>query len=635
MQYGFVKVAAITPEIRVADCAFNAQSIVFHIKEAQKKGIEILCLPELCITGSTCGDLFLQPSLLDGALISLEHILKQTQDAALVYTVGLPLLYKSKRYDCMAVCQSGKVLGIVPKGILTRENTRVFAAATASHEIIHLFEQPIPFGTDLLFQAEGMPAFSFSVLFGDELCASGLSVVKHAAAGATLLCCSAALPELAGQAQFVRTLIQAQSAQNLCALVYSNAGNGESTTDVVYAGHGLAAEKGVLLSESQPFSYRGVVTDIDVEYLVSERSRSPFYAAVSEPACVPFRIAQNEKAHFTLSRKISAFPFIPEHPSQQTEQCRQILDIQAAGLAKRLSHTHAKTALIGISGGLDSTLALLAVVKTFRQLKRPLSDIIAVTMPCFGTTERTRSNAQRLCDALGVSMREVNITKTVQSNFGDIGQDETTHDVTFENTQARVRTLVLMNLANRMNGLVIGTGDLSELALGWATYNGDHMSMYGVNASVPKTLLRYIVSYVAEECGDEKLRSVLLDILDTPVSPELLPAKDGKISQQTEELVGPYELHDFFLYYAIRRAYRPAKIYFLAQQAFAGMYSNDVLLKWLRNFYHRFVSQQFKRSCLPDGPKVGTVSFSPRGDLFMPSDACAGLWLNEVDALKE
>lgn len=633
MQYGFVKVSAITPKVRVADCNFNADSIIFQLKEAEKAGVEILCLPELCITGSTCGDLFLQPTLLDGALSALDKILKETQALSLVYTVGLPLTHEGKLYDCMAVCQLGRILGIVPKEFLSRENARVFTAAPFACGTTRLLGRCVPFGTELLFQAEKNSALSFSVLFGDDLCASALPAVRHAAAGASLLCCSAALPELVGQAEFIRTLIQAQSAQNLCGFVYSNAGNGESTTDAVYAGHSLIAEKGTVLAESKPFAYSGVVNDIDIEYLTAERMHTPsFESENGEHLIVPFFDAKN---HSALSRKISASPFIPEDPSLRTERCREILSIQAAGLAKRLEHAHAQTALIGISGGLDSTLALLAVVKTFRQLGRPLSDIVAVTMPCFGTTARTRSNAERLCEALGVSLRQINIADTVRSNFADIGQDEDLHDVTFENTQARVRTLVLMNLANRMNGLVIGTGDLSELALGWATYNGDHMSMYGVNASVPKTLLRYIVSYVADESGDEALRSVLQDILDTPVSPELLPAKDGEISQQTEEIVGPYELHDFFLFYALRRAYSPAKIYFLAQQAFAGVYSNKILLKWLRNFYRRFFTQQFKRSCLPDGPKVGSISFSPRGDLYMPSDACADLWLAEVDALTE
>lgn len=632
MRYGFVKSSAITPEIRVADCNYNADSIISYLKKANESEVELLCFPELCITGSTCGDLFFQPTLLDGAVSALDKILKNSADYPFVFTVGLPLLYEGKLYDCAAVCQRGHILGIVPKENLTRENARVFTAAPLSCDTMEILGCTVPFGIDILFQCEGHSALRLSVVFGDDLFAPNASAARHAAAGASVIVCPAACAETVGQTDFTRTILKAQSVQNLCSFIYANAGKGESTTDVVYAGHDLIVEKGNILSEALPFEENISTSDIDVEYLVSERMHDHLFETENqEHLIIPFSLSESDAA---LTRFIPVSPFVPSEKDQCTSLCREILAIQAAGLEKRLEHTHAKTAVIGISGGLDSTLALLAVVKTFRQMGRPLSDIIAVTMPCFGTTVRTRSNAERLCEALGVSLQHINITNTVLSNFSDIQQDEHTHDVTFENAQARVRTLVLMNLANRMGGMVIGTGDLSELALGWATYNGDHMSMYGVNASVPKTLLRHIVSYVAENSSDA-LRSVLQDILDTPVSPELLPAKDGEISQQTEEIVGPYELHDFFLYYAVRRAYTPSKIYFLAQQAFKGTYSDVTLLKWLRNFYHRFFAQQFKRSCLPDGPKVGSVSFSPRGDLYMPSDACATLWLNEVDRLTE
>ncbi|MEG2652874.1 MAG: NAD(+) synthase, partial [Ruthenibacterium sp.] len=455
----------------------------------------------------------------------------------------------------------------------------------------------------------------------------------HAMAGATLILNVSASDETIGKAAYRRELVCGQSARLLCGYVYSDAGDGESTTDMVFSGHNLIAENGVLIAESSLFNNGIILSEIDVDKLANERIKNTTFHVAADSAYryLSFSLVPSSAA---LTRQFSAMPFVPSDKAACDARCEEILTMQAKGLAKRMEHTGCKTAVVGISGGLDSSLALLVMVRAFEMLQKPLSDILAMTMPCFGTTVRTRSNAEKLCEALGVTLQSIDITQTVESNFSDIGQDKKTHDVTFENVQARVRTLVLMNTANRTNGLVIGTGDLSELALGWATYNGDHMSMYGVNCSVPKTLIRYLVAYAADSAHSTVLAAVLRDILDTPVSPELLPAENGEISQQTEEIVGPYELHDFFLYSMLRWSFSPCKIFFLAQNAFAGQYSDGSILKWLRIFYRRFFSQQFKRSCIPDGPKIGSVTLSPRGDWRMPSDACAALWTAELDALE-
>ncbi|MEG1069079.1 MAG: NAD(+) synthase [Ruthenibacterium sp.] len=637
MKYGFVKVAAVTPQLRVADCVYNTEQIIAKISEADAHGAEMICFPELCITGYTCGDLFLQPVLLEGALAGLLKISEASENTAALIFVGLPLRFCGKLYNCAAVLQRGKVLGIVPKTCLPNYGEfyekRHFTPSPPVNSMVDLWGEAVPFGTQLLFACNTMPALVIGTEICEDLWAPRSPGTAHALAGATVLVNLSASDEIIGKAEYRRALVSGQSAKLICGYVYCDAGGGESSTDLVFAGHNLIAENGNLLAESVLFENGILISEIDVEKLADERIKNTSFD-IAENSCyetISFALPKS-KAAFT--RKFSPLPFVPEDEAVRKQRCDSILQMQASGLAKRLAHTQCKTALIGISGGLDSCLAILVIVKAFEMLHRPLTDIIAVTMPCFGTTDRTRNNAQRQCSALGITMQTVDITKTVESNFADIGQDMQTHDVTFENTQARVRTLVLMNLANRLNGLVVGTGDLSELALGWATYNGDHMSMYGVNASVPKTLVRYLVAAVADSTKNESLAAVLRDVLATPVSPELLPSENGVISQQTEEIVGPYELHDFFLYYAIRWAFSPAKVFYLAKQAFAAQYPDVILLKWLRNFYRRFFAQQFKRSCLPDGPKVGSVSLSPRGDWRMPSDAVASLWLAELDALQ-
>ena len=638
MQFGFIKTACATPSIRVADCTYNAQQTVAVVQNAAQQGVEVLCLPELGLTGYTCEDLFLQPVLLNGALNALQMVLEQTKQLSVLFAVGLPLVVHGKLFNCAAVVQGGKILGVVPKTYLPNYNefyeARRFTAAPQETTTITLLGQRVPFGTKLLFCHPADAACKIAVEICEDLWAPLPPSTHHAMAGATLVLNLSASDEIVGKAQYRRNLIAGQSARLLCGYLYADAGQGESTTDLVFAGHNIICENGTLLAQSELFQDGMAITEVDVQRLAAERTKNTSFALqnAAEYTCIEMQSAQ---AQWQSVRPVEPNPFVPAVDAERANRCEAILEMQAQGLKKRMKHTHASKAVIGISGGLDSTLALLVVSRAFILMGKPLSDIVAVTMPCFGTTKRTRSNAEKLCDALGVSLQQVNIADTVRSNFKDIGQQESCLDVTYENTQARVRTLVLMNLANRLGGLVIGTGDLSELALGWATYNGDHMSMYAVNASVPKTLVRHIVATVAEE-SEADLKEVLQDILDTPVSPELLPAQEnGEIAQQTEEIVGPYELHDFFLYYAVRWGFAPDKIFWLAQQAFANRYDNRVLLKWLRNFYKRFFAQQFKRSCLPDGPKVGTVSLSPRGDWRMPSDACATLWLQQVEQLEQ
>ena len=638
MRFGFVKTACATPAIRVADCAYNAQQTVQAIKEAAQKGVEVLCLPELGLTGYTCEDLFFQPILQQGALDALNTVLTETADLSVLFAVGLPVAVQGKLYNCAAVAQQGRLLGLVPKTYLPAYNefyeARHFAAAPAETMQVQILGQQVPFGTKLLFCHPQNEHCKIAVEICEDVWAPLPPSVGHAMAGATLIMNLSASDEVVGKMEYRRSLIAGQSARLLCGYLYADAGQGESTTDLVFAGHDLICENGSILAQTEPFAGGMIACEIDIQRLANERMKNTSFAAASEQGYT--RIAmQPMDTTWELERAIEPLPFVPAAEKERAERCEMILQMQAQGLRKRMEHTRAATAVIGISGGLDSTLALLVITKAFQLMGKPLKDVVAVTMPCFGTTKRTKSNAEKLCEALGVSLQQVEIADTVRSNFADIGHSESVLDVTYENTQARVRTLVLMNLANRLGGLVIGTGDLSELALGWATYNGDHMSMYGVNGSVPKTLVRHIVETVAQESGGE-LQKVLEDILATPVSPELLPAqKNGQIAQQTEAIVGPYELHDFFLYYAVRWGFEPKKIFWLAQHAFAGVYTDAVLVKWLRNFYRRFFSQQFKRSCLPDGPKVGTVTLSPRGDWRMPSDACASLWLAQVDELEQ
>ena len=638
MRDGFIRCAVASPALRVADCAYNAEQIVSAMRRAAADGVQLLCLPELCLTGYTCGDLFLQQPLLRGAEEGLRAVLAASEGLNLVTLAGLPVRAGGKLYNCAAVVCGGRLLGLVPKTHLPNYaefyEMRHFAPGPRRPVPVTLAGQTALLGTDQLFACAQMPEFVLGVEICEDLWAPVPPSCAHALAGATVVANLSASDETVGKAEYRRALVAGQSARVLCGYLYADAGHGESTTDMTFAGHDLIAENGALLAEAVPFGPGYAAAELDLGRMAQERMRNTTFAPHTEGyTLVPFDLTPVE---VPLTRAFSPTPFVPQNDAARAERCELILRIQAEGLAKRIEHTQAKCAVVGISGGLDSCLALLAAVRACRVLGRDAKDIAAITMPCFGTTRRTRSNAEILCEALGVTFLEINITETVRQHFADIGQGLTDYDVTFENGQARVRTLELMDYANKHGGFVIGTGDLSELALGWATYNGDHMSMYGVNAGVPKTLVRHIVRYVADSCGDAALQRVLLDILDTPVSPELLPAaEDGSIAQQTEKLVGPYELHDFYLYYVLRFGFGPGKIYRLAKAAFAGRYAPDVLLYWLRSFYRRFFAQQFKRSCLPDGPKVGSVTLSPRGDWRMPSDASCALWLAEAEALDE
>ena len=638
MKDGFLKAAAFSPALRVADCTYNAQQILAQLQAAAQRGVKLAVFPEFCLTGYTCGDLFLQRTLQQGALDGLQAVLEASRTLDTVALVGLPLLVRGKLYNCAAVLCRGQLLGLVPKTYLPNYGEfyekRQFTPGSTEVETITVCGRQVPFGTSLLFRCRQMPSFVLGVELCEDLWSALPPSTFHALAGATVIANLSASDETVGKAEYRRALVENQSARLLCGYLYASAGHGESTQDMVFAGHDLIAENGTLLSEALPFAGGFAQTELDCQRMESERARNTSFEPSTVGYCtVDFDLTLTETS---LTRWVDPTPFIPHNEQLRAARCELILKMQADGLAKRLEHAHAKTAVIGISGGLDSCLALLVAVRAMKQLGRPTTDVLAVTMPCFGTTKRTRSNAEILCDELHVTFTEIDIANTVHSHFKDIGQDERVLDVTYENGQARVRTLELMDTANRTGGLVVGTGDLSELALGWATYNGDHMSMYGVNAGVPKTLVRHLVRYEADIAATPALREVLLDILDTPVSPELLPARDnGEIAQRTEDLVGPYELHDFYLYYVLRFGFGPAKIFRLAKAAFAGRpeYPDQVLYQWLRNFYWRFFAQQFKRSCLPDGPKIGSVTLSPRGDWRMPSDAAAALWLAELEQL--
>ncbi len=632
MKNGFLKVAAGVPVIRLADCEQNAGAVLRLMQEAHQKEVRLLALPELVLTGATCGDLFLQEELLSGA----EEALGRVREASLllpglVTVVGVPLLKDGRLYNTAAVLSEGRVLGVVPKQQLSPAEHRFFAEGPAAPSAMTLFGAETPFGGNLLFGMEDFPDYRFALALGEDLRSPVVSAA-HAAAGARLLVGLTADPEEAGRPARRRAFLTGESRRLMLSTLTVNAGEGESSTDRVYSGHSLLTECGELLAESKPFSEGLTVTELDLGRVTALQRKAGLSPA---PLGENHRtvLFPGEKTATTLTRAVSPFPFIPEEETLRRQTMEEILTIQAEALRRRVTHIGCRTVLLGISGGLDSTLALLAAVRAFDLMERPRSEIIAVTMPCFGTTDRTKNNAEALCHLLGVRFLTVNIAAAVRQHFADIGQDETKTDVTFENGQARERTQVLMDLANRENGIVVGTGDLSELALGWATYNGDHMSMYGVNASIPKTLARALVRYEAERAGDEALKAVLLDVVATPVSPELLPAREGKNEQLTEDLVGPYELHDFFLFYTLRYGFPPEKVLRLAERAFGTEYDRATLLKWLRTFYRRFFQQQFKRSCLPDGPQVGAVGLSPRGAWQMPSDALAALWLREVDAL--
>lgn len=638
MHYGFIKVASATPEIRVADCVYNTEAVLSLWREADALGCHLVAFPELVLTGATCGDLFLHKTLLNGALAGLKKLTEESKQLNTVAVIGLPLMHQGKLYNCAVTVHHGEVLSIVPKTIL--RDTRHFTPGpelntTYSDALLPIGMDETLFGARQVYICNDLQEFSFAVGFEDDFVAPLPLSAHHAVAGANIIVCLSAGNEMIGRKEHLIQQIGSQSSQLVCGYVFANAGTGESTTDLVFSGQTFIAENGNILAKSEPFHTGLTVSEIDVAKLAQERRKQN-----------TFPLHENDKGYYTvlfdmemtstaLTRKIDPMPFIPTDENELAKRCELILTMQAEGLKKRIVHSYANTAVIGISGGLDSTLALLVAAKAMDLLGRPRTDIVAVTMPCFGTTSRTRSNAEILCQELGVTFRTVDIGNTVKAHFADIGHDFNDHSVTFENGQARERTQVLMDIANQVNGLVVGTGDLSELALGWATYNGDHMSMYGVNGSIPKTLVRYIVRHVANTSDNHTLSATLLDILDTPVSPELLPAEDGNIAQKTEDLVGPYELHDFFLYHTLRWAYSPEKIYHLAQYAFAGQYDNKTILHWLRTFFRRFFTQQFKRSCLPDGVAVGSVGLSPRGGWQMPSDAVSALWLAELDALTE
>ncbi|MCR4743821.1 MAG: NAD(+) synthase [Lachnospiraceae bacterium] len=636
MKDGFVKVAAVTPKIKVADPAYNTEQIEYLMEETVAKGAKVIVFPELCISGYTCNDLFLQRILINRCKESLKELVDYSKAFDALIFVGLPYERGGKLYNVAAAIHRGLLLGIIPKIYLPNYSefyeTRYFTSG--NNEIVYedFYGMEVPFGTKILFENLTDPA---GFVVGAEICEDAWVVetpsMDAAKNGAELIVNLSASDEVIGKDDFRRLMIAALSARLSSAYIYASAGEGESSQDLVFGGHNIIAQNGDVLAESKLFKNEVTYAVIDIEKLDAERRRmNTFISADDDYVRIPFSLKTVETK---LINKPDRFPFVPDDETKRERRCEEVFSIQAMGLKKRLEHIHAKNAVIGISGGLDSTLALLVTARAFDSLHLDRKGITAVTMPGFGTTDRTYTNAIEMVKALGADLREISIVKSVRQHFEDIGHDENIHDVTYENCQARERTQILMDLANKNGGIVVGTGDMSELALGWATYNGDHMSMYGVNSGIPKTLVRHLVRYYADSCGDEKLKNVLYDVLDTPVSPELLPPKDGKIAQETEDLVGPYELHDFYLYYLLRFGFRPSKIYRMARVTFEGIYDDATIKKWLKTFYRRFFSQHFKRSCLPDGPKVGTVAVSPRGDLRMPSDAAASLWLDEIEKL--
>ncbi len=642
MNHGFVKVAAAIPNVRVADCHYNIQEIEQFVIQAEKQGVEIISFPELCISGYSCQDLFQQKILLDEAETALAHLINVSRTLDVISIVGLPIAYRGSLLNCAAVIQKGKILGIIPKSYLPNYKEfyekRWFTSGMDIPEgAVLLCGQQVPLGQHILFHAS-------SYSFGVEICEDVWAPIPPSSVlslmGADIIFNLSADNDVVGKYNYLKGLLTQQSSRCIAGYVFSGCGYGESTQDVVFGGKAFIIENGTLLAEAKRHSIEPqcIVAEMDVERLqIERRVNTTFSQNASLYRDKQVHIVEIEKVATkslpTLSRNINPHPFVPEG-EELDERCKDIIHIQTEGLAKRVQHSHSKSLVIGISGGLDSTLALLISVRTFDLLGLSRKDIVGITMPGFGTTDRTYTNAMNLMKQLGITIREIPIREACIQHFSDIGHDITKHDVTYENSQARERTQILMDVANQVNGLVVGTGDLSELALGWATYNGDHMSMYGVNAGVPKTLVRHLVSWIAQSMQDELTRSTLLDIVDTPISPELIPADEkGNITQKTEDLVGPYELHDFFLYYVLRFGFRPSKLYFLACQAFQSIYAADVIKKWLYTFYRRFFQQQFKRSCMPDGPKVGSCSLSPRGDWRMPSDANSTAWLSEVESL--
>ena len=644
MNYGFVKVASAIPQVKVADCTNNSKEITSLIFQAEKAHVELLVFPELCITGCTCGELFKQRTLLDNAKRALLTIVDETSECDVISIVGLPYEYRNMVFNMAAVIHRGKIKNFLPKSNLSPQEKNWFMGGEClgdeycrierSEEIRHAcINKPVVFST---------PNFKFAVEFQDEFTNILPTSPVKSLYGADIIACMGANIEYIGHHSYVKQLMQVHSKRCTCAYVYASSGYGESTTDGVYGGSALMYENGELLQENERFQMEPqlIITEIDVEKLRNRKLknsdflRPDFHDLTKHLEDEEINTEHDkERADIPLTRTICPTPFIPQG-EELDERCREVFDIQVAGLCKRIGHTHCQTAVVGISGGLDSTLALLVCAKAFDKLGRSRKEIVGITMPGFGTTGRTYNNALHLMQSLGVTIREISIKEACIQHFSDIGHDISTHDVTYENSQARERTQILMDVANQLNGMVIGTGDLSELALGWATYNGDHMSMYGVNAGVPKTLIQSLVAWIARHHVDKASATTLMDIIDTPISPELIPADEqGNIKQKTEDLVGPYELHDFFIYHFIRNGFSPKKIFYLAKHAFEGKYTDEVIKKWLTTFCRRFFNQQFKRSCLPDGPKVGSVSLSPRGDWMMPSDACPTEWLKECEEM--
>lgn len=641
MQHGFIKAAAASPKIKVADTAYNAKQICRQIEEAADNGAKIIVFPELCLTGYTCGDLFLQDTLLNSAKQKLIEIIEFSDGHDAIVFVGMPFAVKNKLYNVAAVISGGELLALIPKLNLPNYGefyeARHFANGNQETVWITFNEKEVPFGTQILFETDALDGLSVAAEICEDFWVPNPPSTAHSLAGANVIVNLSASNETIGKDEYRQLLVKSTSARTISAYIFSSAGEGESTQDVVFGGHNLIAENGILLASSNTFKENILYADIDIGRLTMERRKRNTYGIEGNEfelskkyLSVSFTLMREET---NLTRSFAQTPFVPIDLNTKEKRCEHVLSIQSCGLAKRYEHTGCKSAVIGISGGLDSTLALIVTARAFDLLGLERSEIQAITMPCFGTTDRTYDNACRLAEAFGATLTEIDIKDSVMMHFKDIGQNPDNHDVTYENGQARERTQVLMDLANKVNGLVIGTGDMSELALGWATYNGDHMSMYAVNSGIPKTLVRHLVAYYAKQCQEEILKGILEDILDTPVSPELLPPEEGQISQKTEDLVGPYELHDFFLYYMLRCNFSPSKVYRLAKLSFENTYDDDVILKWLKIFYYRFFTQQFKRSCLPDGPKVGSVALSPRGDLRMPSDASIAVWQEELEEL--
>jgi NAD+ synthase (glutamine-hydrolysing) len=641
MNHGFVKVASAIPSVRVADCQYNVEQIESLIVQAEGHGVEVICLPELSLTAYTCQDLFQQQLLLEEAEMALIQLMNFTRSLDIISIVGLPVPYKGSLLNCAAIIQKGKILGMIPKTYLPNykefyEKRWFTSGIDVASGTLLVCGQQVPLNQYILFRTP-------SCTFGVEICEDVWAPIPPssfmAMQGAEIIFNLSADNDLVGKYDYLKGLLAQQSARTISGYVFSSCGYGESTQDVVFSAKGLIYENGTLLAETprHELSTQLLETEIDVERIRMERRINTTFATCASQSrketVVIIETERTERREFGLTRKIDAHPFVPTGKDLD-ERCREIFSIQTEGLAKRISHTNAQTVVVGISGGLDSTLALLVCVKAFDRLGLNHRGIVGITMPGFGTTDRTYTNAINLMKLLGITIREISIKDACIQHFKDLGHNAENRDVTYENSQARERTQILMDAANQMNGLVIGTGDLSELALGWATYNGDHMSMYGVNASVPKTLVRHLVKWVAENMEDDSTKTVLYDIIDTPISPELIPAdEEGNITQKTEDLVGPYELHDFFLYYTLRWGFRPEKVYFLTKEAFGTAYTDDTIKHWLKTFYRRFFAQQFKRSCLPDGPKVGSCSLSPRGDWRMPSDASSAMWLKECENL--